>query len=78
MSKKNIVWGVSFPDPALLEYAKEQANLDDRSLSKWVCRLIEAHRTEQQQMRDAPAIPAMRREVKVSCRKSSLKAGANR
>ena len=52
MPKENVNQSISFPDPTLLDYAKDQARLEDRTLSKWVCRLIEAHRDEQARLND--------------------------
>lgn len=41
------VRGISFPDKTLLEYAREQAKAENRSLSNWVCGLIREHRDRQ-------------------------------
>ena len=48
MKKKYLTVSISFsPDPPLLDYAKAEAQREDRTLSKWVCRLIAAHREQQ-------------------------------
>jgi hypothetical protein len=46
MIKKYVTTGVSFPDPELLEMVKKAARDEGRSLSNFVCRVLEEHFAE--------------------------------
>ena len=60
--KDNVIQGVSFsPDELpLLEYAKQQAEADGRSLANWIRRLIEQHRSQNPQSKPRNGNPQTR------------------
>jgi len=61
--KKTMSQGVSFPDQSLYDYAKAQADSENRKLSNWICSLIIEHRRAREASSKKDLSPATKKAV---------------